>query len=195
MTIILSRQEHQDFINRGYQTQSQTAEESELYIDYPEKLGHTYRWQIDLRPGFKLAIKDSYFYQPLTIKQPEREHPIELSFCLSGYRRDSVFDQISSGTSKLFGNGICPQEALTFFPNQQFLVVDLHIEPEVFQTLLLQNASFYPEGINVLLRDRTEWLYAVSGEITPGMKLVLQQILNCPYKGFMKRLYLESKAL
>ena len=195
MTIILSGQEHQDLIDGGYQTQSQTAEESELYIDYPEQLGHAYRWRMTLRPGFELRIKDHYYSKPLIIKQPEREHPIELSFCLSGYRKDSVFDHVSPGTSKLFGNGICPQEDLTFFPNQQLLGVDLHLKPEVFQTLFPQESDSYPKLIQALLQHRTEWLYAVSGKITPSMELVLQQILNCPYGGLMKRLYLESKAL
>ena len=35
----------------------------------------------------------------------------------------------------------------------------------------------------------------MSGKTTPGMELVLRQIVNCPYRDYIKRLYLESKAL
>jgi len=80
-------------------------------------LGHAYRWRIDLRPGLRLGINHRYFSQPLTVKQPEREHPIELSFCLSGNQEDSAFGLEKLGISRLFGNGICPQGDLTFFPN------------------------------------------------------------------------------
>jgi len=195
MTIILSQQEHKNLQKREYQTLSQQTGESECYINYPEQVGHAYHWSIDLCPGVKLAIKDHYFNQPLIIKQPEREHPIELNFCLSGSQGDSVFDFVTSGTSRLFGNGICPQGELTCFQKQRFLVVDLHIKPEAFETLLLGDSPSYPEGIKLILQDRREWLNMVSGEITAEMELVLQQILNCPYNHSFKQLYLESKAL
>lgn len=194
MTIILSQQEHKDLQKREYQTLFQQTGESECYINYPEQVGHAYHWSIDLRPGLELAIKDHYFNQPLIIKQPEREHPIELNFCLLGSQRE-CFDLVSSGTMQLFGNGICSQGELTCFQKQRFLVVDLHIKPEIFETLLLQNSTSYPEEIKFLLRERTEWLYTVSGKITADMELVLQQILNCPYHSCFKQLYLESKAL
>jgi AraC-like DNA-binding protein len=186
MTIILSRQEDQDIINRGYQVRSQYTGELEHYIDYPEQLGRAYRWKIDLPPGVKLGIEDHCFSQSLIIKQPEREHPIELSFYMAGNYHFNA---------QVFGNGICPQGELTYFANQRSLAVNLHIQPEIFETLLLQDSSYYPKEIKFLLRERTEWLYTVSGEITPTIKLVLQQILNCPYHGYLKRLYLESKAL
>jgi len=195
MTTILSREEHRNLLSEGHLTKSQQTGESEFYINYPEQLGRAYRWNISLRPGLELGIKDCYFYQPLMIKQPEREHPIELSFCLSGSQRDSMFDLVSSGTSRLCGNGICPQGELMFFQKQRFLVVDLHIEPSVLENLLFQGSNWMPEAIQTLLRDRREWLYTVSGEISADMELVLQQILNCSYSNSLKRLYLESKTL
>jgi len=195
MTIILSRQEHRDIINSAHETESQHTGELERYINYPEQLGHAYYYDIEFRPGFQLGIKDRYFSQPLTIKQPEREHPIELSFCLSGNQGDSPFGLESLGSSRLFGNGICPQGDLTYFPNQQILKVDLHIEPDVLEALLCQGCNLIPEAIQILLRDRSEWLYFTSGKTTPGMELVLRQIVNCPYQSYLKRLYLESKAL
>lgn len=195
MTIILSRQEHRDIINSAQEAESQQTGELERYINYPGQLGHAYYYDIEFRPGFQLGIKDRYFSQPLTIKQPEREHPIELSFCLSGKQGDSAFGLESSGGSRLFGNGICPQGDLTFFPNQQILKVDLHLEPDVLEGLLCQGCRLRHETIETLLRDRSEWLYFMSGKTTPGMELVLRQIVNCPYRDYIKRLYLESKAL
>jgi len=193
MTIILSREEHQDLLDEGHQTRSENTAESEVYFCYPEELGYAYHWSMEVRSGIKLAIKDRYCYQPLIIKQLEREHPIELSFCLAGEQGDSVFGDSISGRNVLFGNGICPSGELMFSPNQQLLIIDLHIEPEVFQSLLPQASD--SDVIKTLLRDRGEWLYAVSKKTNPAMGIVLQQILNCPYQGYIKQLYLESKTL
>jgi AraC-like DNA-binding protein len=195
MTFILSREEYQDLLDEGTQTRSENTAESEVYFRYPEDLGYAYHWSMEVRSGIKLAIKDRYCYQPLIIKQPEREHPIELSFCLAGERGDSVFGDSISGRNVLFGNGICPSGELMFSPNQQLLILDLHIKPEVFQNLLPQASDSSLAVIKTLLRDRGEWLYAISKKTNPAMEIVLQQILNCPYQGYIKQLYLESKTL
>jgi len=195
MTIILSREDHQDLLKEGHQTRSENTAESKVYFRYPEELGYAHHWSMEVRSGIKLAIKDRYCYQPLIIKQPEREHPIELSFCLAGERGDSVFGDSISGRNVLFGNGICPSGELMFSPNQQLLIIDLHIKPEVFPSLLPQASDLSLDVIKTLLRDRSEWLYALSKKTNPAMEIVLQQILNCPYQGYIKQLYLESKTL
>ena len=49
--------------------------------------------------------------------------------------------------------------------------------------------------MNQLLEGKDEIFYFNSGKTTPKMQVCLHQILNCPYQGATRQIYLEAKAL
>jgi len=55
--------------------------------------------------------------------------------------------------------------------------------------------SLSPKLLQLIEGDDVQRFHQPLGKITPTMQLTLQQILNCPYQGMMKRMHLESKTL
>ena len=61
-------------------------------------------------------------------------------------------------------------------------------------------ATFFPTGDGELpqlrfLAKTNEWQTLVYPKTTTAIQTVAQQILNCPYQGMTKRLYLQAKVL
>jgi hypothetical protein len=52
-----------------------------------------------------------------------------------------------------------------------------------------------PANLKRIAEGTYQGLYLRQERMTPKMKLTTQQILNCPYQGLTRRLYLESKAI
>ena len=55
--------------------------------------------------------------------------------------------------------------------------------------------SNIPAGMRDILEETSEKHYYQSNNTTPAMNVAIHQILNCPYRGLLKRMYLESKTL
>ncbi|MEM9266042.1 MAG: AraC family transcriptional regulator [Cyanobacteria bacterium P01_F01_bin.13] len=76
---------------------------------------------------------------------------------------------------------------------QTVSLVQVGVAAELVKTLLADapSQSVFHQRFST---DQTgfQWL---TREITPAMTIALQQILQCPYQGITKQLYLESKAL
>lgn len=81
-------------------------------------------------------------------------------------------------------------------PGDRRVRIKILVDPSIIRTysagqidLLPRELQPFIEGKNLPLFHRTV------GAIAPAMQLALQQILNCPYQGLMKKIYLDSKAL
>ncbi|MEH2180208.1 AraC family transcriptional regulator [Nostoc sp.] len=78
---------------------------------------------------------------------------------------------------------------------QLFLSVEVFIQPDILRSFVGKPTEELPAALQHLLRPCDQQCYSRSGNTTPFMQSVLQQILRCPYQGVTKRVYLESKAL
>lgn len=127
--------------------------------------------------------------------------PIKLGFQISndyrtlnrGMKQD--YYQESVGENYLFFNP--GTEEIEEYPAQKRLLrVRIRLEPHFLRTLSMGQADSLPRELQPLIEgDMAPLFHRVVGKITPEMQLALNQILNCPYQGLMKRVYLESKAL
>ncbi|MFQ4145901.1 AraC family transcriptional regulator [Chlorogloeopsis sp. ULAP02] len=72
----------------------------------------------------------------------------------------------------------------------------MEIEPqEFFQSFGEEDLEQVPIFLRQAVTDSKVQPYYRQGEITQQMWLVLCNILQCPYQGLMKRMYLESQAM
>lgn len=127
------------------------------------------------------------------MQAPLREHPVEISCHLSG-SSSSELGSVSAGQSWLFGSGIAPKEASVHSVGQKNLQVNVHIEPELLNTFVAGYSAPMPPVLNQLVRDYEQPQIQIPAmKMSPAMQVVLQQILHCPYQGFTKQMYLESK--
>lgn len=146
---------------------------------------------LDLRPGVILDIYNYRCYEDEeAIAMPEREHPLEYAFYLAKHN-------LNREKYQLFGSGIAPQEIIqtTNSISESNFQINVHLEPEVFQSFISNSAEGLPENLQHLIRPCDRLYYNRYGISTPTMQRILQQILLCPYRGVVKRMYLDGKVM
>lgn len=183
MPITISQRDYWDLI---YQTRCQQNvnynNEFDVTYQYPKQLGQgTYR-EIKLRKGIELAIDRYQLHDDVIMQSPERSHPLEYVFAIAGKSTD-----ITSGQYSLCGSGMAPIERWEQSAAEPITQVNVHIEPEVFQTFLgdRELASIRPGH---LMESSDRLYYQGIGKTTVAMQTVLHQILHCPFQGITKKL-------
>ncbi|MBD2091394.1 helix-turn-helix transcriptional regulator [Microcoleus sp. FACHB-1515] len=164
------------------------TDDRETIERFSADVGQGYSRSIELRDGLELEISH---YQPCSnriIKLPERSHPLEYLFALSGSQQSNDHI-ICSGKYSLCGSGIAPSETLEISDVEPILTLNVHIDPALFQQFW--GAIDTPQ-VKHLFRSNQEY-YVGCGQTTIAMQTAIQQILQCPYQSVTKRIYLESK--
>jgi AraC-like DNA-binding protein len=165
----------------------------------PKDIGTGSFWKIELRPEFDLYIAD-YELQERLVTNVDRCRPaFGFGFSVLGETKGKTYgmkDEIVMGSG---------QSQLAYFPdhsgsvedakNRRRLSVSLMIEPHLFYTLTKGEFDRMPADFRSIADGTEEKNYYRTSTITPAMQAALHQILNCPYHGLTRRLYLESKAL
>jgi AraC-like DNA-binding protein len=156
---------------------------------YPAALGQGYYRDIQLRDGLELAIADYQSHDDIIIESYDREHPLEYTFDLSPRNRNSF----EAPSYALYGSGMAPSDRGQQIAHQPIQWVSVHIDPIVFESYAGTPNNPIPPDLQHLIRDPSQEYYGRSGQATTAMQIILQQICQCPYQGFTKRLFLESK--
>ena len=193
MTITLSQRDHCDLIWASQPLEKSSPQNSfETVIPYPVQLGQgSYRF-IRLREGVLLRISHFQLHtDDVETVSPERSHPLEYGFYLSG----KVYEQemLTAGQYFLTGSGVAPAVAVKDSADELLLSVNVHIEPSVLKTFFGEMFDFTSSGLAHLVRPNNQFYYWRCGATTVTMQTVLHQILNCPFDGITKKVYLESK--
>ena len=189
MPVTISQQDYWGLI---YETQSQQNlnhnDEFDLTYQYPEQLGKgTYR-EIQLRQGIELAIDRYQLHDDVIMQCPERSHLLEYEFVMG----KSTTTPIPSGQYALYGSGVAPREKWERSVAEPIVGINVHIEPEVFQTFL-GDRELASMGLEHLIRESDRYYYHRRGKTNIAMQTVLHQILHCPFRDITKKIYLESK--
>lgn len=67
--------------------------------------------------------------------------------------------------------------------------------PEQLKTILGDKIDCLPAELQRMLALDESLPFSPVRDIMPGIQIALQQMLDCPYQGSMKQMYLESKAI
>ncbi|MEH2081245.1 MAG: AraC family transcriptional regulator [Nostoc sp.] len=199
MTITISWQAYwelfQETIERSQHPNPDDA--MDVVYKYPQALGQGYLRQIELREGLVLSILNLQLSDRLIIQAPQREHGFEWNFNFTGQSQNKLA-AISDGQYIFYGSGLAPKETINC-SIQPALGVGFEIEPELSNQLL---RSFVgdpdrelPPELKSLIRQPDQEYCCRSGTATQAMQTVARQILQCPYQGIAKRMYLEGKVL
>ena len=190
MPITISQQDYWDLIRETQRQQnSNHNDEFDTIWQYPEQLGQgTYR-EIQLRQGIELAIDRYQLHNDVITESPERSHPLEYCFGIAGKPTST---SIPTGQYSLCGSGTAPIEEWEQSSAEPIVGINVHIEPEVFQTFL-GDRELASMGLEHLMRKGDRYYYNRRGTTTVAMQTVLHQILHCPFRDMTKKIYLESK--
>lgn len=195
MTIILSQQDYWELVQQTTETESsfsssvQEGGNSDITWKYPSQLGQGFVRDVQLREGLDLAIIDYQPHDDIITNLSERRHPLEYMFNLAEGSQTSA----DAMPYVLCGSGIAPRGRRKKYANQRIQEVNVHITPEIFQAFVGQPTENLPSALQNLVGNPDQEYYLRQGQATPAMRVVLQQIWQCPYQGVTKRMFLESK--
>ena len=158
--------------------------------------------EIQLRPGLKLIITDFSFPQDFTLYFDIERAPLIFCFFLSGKsrstinhgRRQETIIDAKTGTSNM-----------SYFPKSRGLsefsdgmpvrMIHIQVDPILLNIFTEGGFDYMPSDFRSIAEGSLEKRYNRSGIMSPSMQIALYQMLNCPYQGLTKRLFLERKAL
>lgn len=155
-----------------------------------------------LREGFYLLFEKIQTQDRLLLDFRERVMPLTWHFILTGKQKTVDFSSsreastsINKGNFFLHGRGILDHNTEDFTNVGPFFSVTIQVYARVLRSFVSDPSGEFPQELKHLLRPVERPCYKRAGKTSPMMYALLQQILQCPYAGLTKRMYLESKAI
>lgn len=178
---------------------SNHADSFESIWKLPGKFGKGFVREIALRPGLKLILEDLELQENFVAMAEVWPPPLEFSFCVSGKSRGTVRDigcefNMGPKQSSLFST-TTPIGTVEHPAGQHALFVIIWIEPRLLSTLFKGEFDQIPSDLRGIVDGSDKKHYYHLGNLTPSMAVAIHGILNCPYQGIIKRMYLESRAM
>jgi AraC family transcriptional regulator, transcriptional activator of the genes for pyochelin and ferripyochelin receptors len=168
----------------------QPSDGAETITVVPPHLGQGHIRSIALR-GMALSIFDYQLHDDVFIKDSSAGTEWEFGFNISGNRS-------GKRTSENFIGWGCWESEVTYetYADDAILKVDIHLQSaDQLHTLIGDELDGIAPEIRQLIEEQNQDFFDDINIITPAMRSALEQILNCPFTGKTKQIYLESKCL
>lgn len=196
MTIALSERNWHELWEESWQnSHSDCSGSSDIILEYPKQLAQGYKRHIQLRNGSSLTLHNYDFPDDIIVidEQPRKEDCLEFVFNISSNYQRSDGCYVGAGQNYLAGMPM-PGGSSKDLAGRR-LAVDIHIEPYLLELLMEGQMEALSSELKQIVAGDEELPFLRSQKTTPAMQLALQQILNCPYRGQIRNIYLEGKAL
>lgn len=197
---ILLKNRKGNFVNfLGIKIPAPNSRCNETTWNLPEYFGKGLFRKIELSPEMSITISDCKLKTNYSVKVEHSEPLITFVFPIAGRTksRNSFFEKgfdMESGNTYLhyFPDPILLREVCAM---EQLRAVVIKMTPRRFNILTEGEFDRIPANLEIAVKGDGDKPYYSSHVITPLMRMSLRQILNCPYRGLTRRLYLESKAM
>jgi len=163
----------------------------ETIYTVPSQLGNGYVRDIELCPGLDLRILNKTPHD-LTQRFLENDHPVQFAAYVSGVFDSGDFVRIDAEQSYIGGSGIQPCHAVFSPRSHRQVGVDIHMTPALLHQFFATPHGDLPSDLQPLVQGG-DWQHRFSPRMTDAMRAVVQQIIDCPFVGAAKRLYLQGK--
>ncbi|TVP63379.1 MAG: helix-turn-helix domain-containing protein [Nodularia sp. (in: Bacteria)] len=195
MTIKLKITDYQEFWAEANQNNPPKPGLNSLGIiqEIPRQLGTGYVQTIEVYPHLWLSILDNEYHDNVLFQIPEWHHSLHFSFLLAGTITTQHGGQLGGGYSCISGSGVQPKMNLNF-TKSRYLGLEVHISPDLLATFFPDETGEIPQLLRFLTKGN-DWQTLLYPEITTAVQGVVQQIISCPYRETMKRMYLQTKVL
>ncbi|MEH2437272.1 MAG: AraC family transcriptional regulator [Nostoc sp.] len=193
MTIILTpEQERELWAEARQNSQQNLSEPFESYCQIPKQLGKGYTRSIEVYPQVWLGIGNYEYYDDILEPGCECVHPLQFAVRLSGKIIDEFGGQLGEGYTLISGGGI--QRNMTYLNSQAHVGIGFSMPPELLATFFPTGDGEIPPQLHFLAKGN-ESQTLLYPKTTTAIQRVTQQIVNCPFHGMTKRLYLQAKVL
>ncbi|NJN38814.1 MAG: helix-turn-helix transcriptional regulator [Acaryochloridaceae cyanobacterium CSU_3_4] len=172
---------------------SVVLDDLEEYGEIPACLGRGYNRSIKLLPGLWLDWSEREFHQDWLLRVPPHEHMVQSMVVLSGELFSGEgYPSLGGQRSYLSGSGISPGYVTQNLRSHPLVWLNIHLLPEVFTEFFSGLLGANEAVLNVLVKQE-EWKASFFPKVTPAIRQMAQQIFQVPFRGTMRRLYLQEK--
>lgn len=167
------------------------ADSFQSELEIPAAIGKGYCRRIVIKPSMTISISDMTFYKKMTMGGRHDHSLYKLAFCLGegflcqvGNKQEY---EVAGGASYMFSQDRGIGVSSCHLPGQRVLGLNIDIASELITGFLEQRGQ---------AQARTgDWGGFHNGTISPAVRLILHEIINCRYCDQVKRIYLEGKIL
>lgn len=176
-------------LNQFYQSDS-----SERIIHIPEQLGQGF-WQLNrIHASMELVHSDATFHRATSLSSVERDNSIKLSFCMGeslSWSIDGMPGEYEVNTLECAAFGSQHTSSTCEFAlHQHFKGFTIKLD----QTTLSETIQHLPiQHLTKAIRGSSGGFY--NQKMSTGMIRMVNEMIQCPYTGELKQLYLNGKAL
>ncbi|MEO0825957.1 MAG: AraC family transcriptional regulator [Cyanobacteria bacterium J06635_15] len=174
---------------------------SETFLKLPPQMGQGWLQRIQLRPGLEVALRYIEFPEPFVAEVPGNFDWdfVEFTSSLSGHAREVIKDTQDE-------HYITPKQSrVSFFKDysgwiecqskQPMLNVEINVKVPVLDALISGQSTQLSPALSNVLEGTSTRAFSHSQRMDRAVLQAAEQILNCPYQGLTRRLYLESRAI
>ena len=173
----------------------------EKRLEFPVEIGKGSSREFELRPGLKIEIHDFQPHENVCNSFDMEYSLLRFSFFLSGSGNlqwtgthgSEQIDDFVGRTSVCFYPKV--RGVVRLAGGERQLQIVIGISPSLLNTFLADQFDQIPADLRDIAEGSNENGYYHSGRISSSMQVAIHGILNCPYHGAIKRIYLESKAI
>ncbi|WP_017295689.1 helix-turn-helix transcriptional regulator [Geminocystis herdmanii] len=176
--------------------------EKELIWREKGLLGYSTEKYIPLRNGLYLEISDYQMYENIVLTSQyndQNDDHFVVNFVVSGNVK-TIHHGITDYVLETAGKNYIEfwdsrQETEYWQKGDRILKVRVGISLENLREMCQDSCHTLPSELQLLIKGKNVPPYYRQGENNINMNSALNQIINCPYQGFTRNFYLESKAL
>ncbi|MBW4642742.1 MAG: AraC family transcriptional regulator [Goleter apudmare HA4340-LM2] len=191
MTITLTIEDYEELLEDS--TFDLALEQYEHLEEIPKHLGRGYFREIEVYPGLLLIIVDKEYDHDITLKIPVSNHALQFGALALGKYTDTD-GQVGEGYTFISGGGVQRQADSCYHHSQKILGVDIIMPPHLLRTFFPgQDGEMLPQ-LQFLAKEN-DWQTLIYPKTNPAIQSVVLQIINCPYQGITKRMYLQGKVI
>ena len=193
MSLILNQADWEELCQQTPQPQTDNLvlDDFEVLEGVPKLLGRGYSREIALSPGVFLNFFDGQYDRDFKLKTDLHKHPFQMMILLSGYSKCDIYPTFSEVCSYFSGSGISPTYVNEYQINQRRVSVNVEIEPEVMESHFIDLQ--FPTALQKQLYKGEDQKVSFYPTVTPAMRSLAYQMWHTPYRGAVKRMYLQAK--
>lgn len=197
MTLILNESDWDELCKQAPVTcpDHLVLDDFEELTGVPEILGQGHSRGMDLLPGVWLCISQVEYHQDIRVKVPAHNHPIQISIFPSGVLYFDELHPTVGGTDSYFsGSGVSPAYVEKYRDGECLTCINIEIDPELLHSSFLMAQPHDSDALKSLFKE-DDWKVSFYPTVTPAIRSIAQQMWDAPYRGELKRLYLQAKVM
>ncbi|MBW4431891.1 MAG: AraC family transcriptional regulator [Pelatocladus maniniholoensis HA4357-MV3] len=195
MTITLTIKDYDELLeaNKESSTYYPALEVYEYLEEIPKQLGKGYYRKIEVYPELTLAIIDKKYKHDTIMKVPVSNHPLQFGALASGMYTDTG-EQVRGGPTFISGSGVQQKYDTYYRHSQRMMGVDIEMPPQLLRTFFPGKDGEMLPQLEFLAKE-SDWQTLIHSKTNPAIQDVVLQMINCPYQGIVKRMYLQGKVI